>query len=626
MGGIAGIVKLDGSFADRQDLERAQKLLLHRGTNKKGIHLDRETGMAHNRMAILDITDAANQPMSDMGERYWISFDGELYNFIELRKELKASGYRFKSESDTEVALAAFVAWGAKCFNQFNGIWALAVWDSEERVLTLSRDPFGFKPLYLYQNSKQVAYSSEVKGFLGFESIELVFNADTVAALYHSPSIAHATEITPWENVFKVLPGHVAQVDADKGDVRIEKWWHPLRDLPEVPADLRERKEKFSERFSQACKLRMRADIPIGFCVSGGLVSASIWEMAQRLSKDSFERISPDCKTASLITFAEDDQQELRLSEELVKKTKGRIKEFKAHSEDYVKNILDLIYVFESLEDLSVERWLLYRSLTQNAIHLTLDGLGANELLGRYSEGIIYHAFDQIKGLQSAKAALKDPYLWKTLIKSRRLPKMTKSELQESLKLSDFERKRELILAKGQPASVVSPYWSQDYANLIEKSLFFQAKYFYMLGGPLQRASTLIEAAAAAQGMQVRLPFLDTDLFRYCLSLPAESAISEGRTQVMLREAMRGQLPDSVVNRKIQRVLAPVHKSWFATLLKGLIQDCASSFSFRNFSVFNGKEAAELVKQDRFAEAWPYVQTFLLNERFREVREELFPD
>lgn len=626
MGGLAGTVRLDGSFARREDLDRAQKLLFHRGTNKKGIHLDRETGMAHNRMAVIDISDNANQPMCDMGERYWISFDGELYNFIELRKELKASGYRFRSKSDTEVALAAFVAWGVESFSQFNGVYALAIWDSEERVLTLARDPFGYKPLYYYRDEKQLSYSSEVKGFLGFETIELTMDTDSIATIFHNPYIASATEVTPWKNVTKVLPGHTVQINSNDGELQKLRWWYPLNNLPEVPTDLDERRGKFCELLSQACKLRMRADIPMGFCLSGGINSAALWKIVQELNKEPFERMTPDCKAASLIKLPGSSDQELRRGEELVKQSGGKKKEFKAHPEDYAKDIQDLIYVFESLDRISVERWLLYRSLTQNDLRLTVEGLGANQLLGRCSEGIIYHAFDQVRELQSSKAALKDASLWKSLIASDRLPKMTKCNLQAMLRPDDFESVPKYLLTKGEPEDIVLPYWSQDNELLGERDLFFQAKYFYMLGGPLQHMSALIEAASAGQGVQVRLPFLDKELFQYCLSLPAESAISKGRTQVILREIMRGRLPDALLENKDQRILKPIHESWFNSLLKDLIQDCASSFYFRNFSAFDGKEAAELVKQEKFAEAWPYIQTFLLNERFVEVREELFPD
>ncbi len=626
MGGIAGTVKLDGTFADREDLVRAQKLLFHRGPNKKGIHLDREIGMAHNRMAVLDISDAANQPISDMAERYWISFDGELYNFLELRKELKASGYRFRSESDTEVALASFVAWGNDCFRQFNGVWAMAIWDSEERALTLSRDPFGFKPLYYFQDDKQVAYSSEIKGFLGFESIELDLDAASVSTAFHYPSVFHATQLTPWKGVKKVLPGHLVKVCAVDGNIDIERWWDPLKGLPSVPSDIQERTNAFNDEFSQACRLRLRADIPMGFCLSGGLTSSAIWEEIQTLAQDPFERMTPDTKAVSLISLPDGNSKELALGEELAKSLKGRQKEFKAHPEDYAKDIQDLIYAFESLDSISVERWLLYRSLTQNDIRLTMEGLGSQMLLGRGVEGICYHAFDQVRELMSAKAALKDPDQWKSLTADKRLPKMTKYSLQSLLSPEDFNHPHSPLLVRDDLADICSPFWTGDREALGDRDLFFQAKYYTMVCGPLQRISSIVEAASMAQGVQVRAPFLDTRLFQYCLALPVESVIAKGKTQVILREAMRGRLPDKIVDNANQSSLTPIHAEWYETRLKELIEDCVSSFSFRSFPVFKGKEVVELVKQKRYAEAWPYVQTFLLNERFIAVKEELFPD
>lgn len=626
MGGIAGTVKLDGSFAERDDLERAQKLLAHRGSNKKRIHIDRELGMAHNRMAILDISDKANQPMSAFGERYWISFDGELYNFIELKTELQKAGYQFKSDSDTEVALAAFVAWGADCFSHFNGVWALVIWDAEERVLTLSRDPFGVKPLYYFSDERVFAYSSEIKGFLGYQAIRLEMDINQVATIYHHPSEVHATEITPWKRVKKVLPGHFLQLHANDGKLVRKRWWQPLDQLPEVPADLKDRTEKFKDLLFQSCKLRMRADIPIGLCVSGGVTSSSIWATVQRLAKEPFPRIAPDCRSASLIALPGGNKKELDAGEALIASMKGKRKQFKAHPEDYAKDIQDLVYAFESLQEVSIERWILYRSLTQNDIRLTLEGIGADALLGRTSLGVMHYALDQVREIQSAKGALKNPNLWRDFVDQRRLPKMSKTAPQHELDPDDFKKTDDLNLAKGVPEDVTSPFWEQDRVLMEERDLFFQAKYYCTHGGLLQHELFNAEAASMVQGVQLRMPFLDPELFRYCLALPSESMISHGQTQLILRKAMEGILPEGILESPRQFVLESIHSTWFDNLLQEVILECISSFNFRSFSSFKGKEVKALVKQKRYAEAWPYIQAFLLNERFMDVRDELFPE
>lgn len=626
MGGLAGKVKLDGTFAERDDLERAQKLLAHRGSNKKNIYLDRELGMAHNRMAILDISDHANQPMSAIGERYWISFDGELYNFLELRKELQKSGYRFKSESDTEVVLAAFVAWGIDCFTQFNGVWALCIWDAEERVLTLSRDPFGVKPLYYFLDEKQFAYVSEVKGFLAYQEIHLDLDVNAFATNYHYASVIHATELTPWKGVKRVLPGHALKLNANDGQLKDKVWWNPLDKLPAIPGDLTERTEKFKELFFNACRLRMRADIPIGLCVSGGLTSSSIWSAMQHIAKAPFPRISPDSKAASLIVLPGSEGKELEYGEELIASMKGKRKQFKAHPEDYAKDIQDLVYAFESIQEVSLEKWILYRSLTQNDIRLTLEGVGANALLGRFPMGMMHYALDQAREMQSAKSAVKNAELWKSFVAQQRLPKMSRFTLQQMLKPSDFMFEKELYLTKGEPQDIVSPYWEQDCLSMQERDLFFQAKYYYAYGGLLQRELSFTDAASMVQGVQVRMPFLDPELFRYCLALPSESVICNGQTQVIFRKAMAGILPEKIGQNPKQEVLKSIHLSWLDSLLQEVMFDCISSFSFRSFSPIKGKEVEELVRKKRYAEAWPYIQAFLLSERFLDVRVELFPE
>ena len=169
MCGIVGFWNLDRAPVDQTMLDRFTDTLAHRGPDGRGTFIDSQVslGLGHRRLAILDISEAAKQPMSYAQERYWITYNGEIYNFLEIRKELIAYGYTFRSESDTEVILAAYDRWGEDCQFRFNGMWAFAIWDSHERKLFISRDRFGVKPLHYYYDGKHFAFASEMKAFLG---------------------------------------------------------------------------------------------------------------------------------------------------------------------------------------------------------------------------------------------------------------------------------------------------------------------------------------------------------------------------------------------------------------------------------------------------------------------------
>ncbi len=627
MGGIAGIVKLDGSYVEELDLKRSLNLLHHRGPNGRGIHLDREFGMGHTRMAITDLSDRGQQPMGAIGGRYWISFDGELYNFIELREGLAKRGYCFHSESDTEVVLAAFVAWGAECVQLFNGIWAFAVWDAHERILTLSRDAFGVKPLYYYIDKKQFAYVSEVKALLGIESVQLNYNPDSFASAIANAPLIHATECMPWEGVSAVLPGHFLQLNANSAKTKSIRWWEPIKSLPSIPCNPVERIEIFHTLFKNACRLRMRGDIPMGICLSGGLNSSTILAEMGKLHSMDFPRKAPGEILAMLSEQLSVNLDESSRAKRLVKDLASiKLNSFALNPDEYVKDIENLIYAFESVEDLSVERWLLYRGMSQSKVHLTMDAAGANELLGRNEAGIQCLASDGINQFVFARRALKNGDLWKKWVLSGCLPKVSKFKTRRSLSKNDFIKNLNQECLMDSYEEIALPYWESEQQLLLEHDLFFQAKYFLMHCGVLQSQLRKIDAASSAHGVQVRFPYLDPDLFRYCLALPAQSVVFDGWTQEILRLAAKDSAPPEILQASRQYFLPKLHIKWLKEKLQEFIKNCTTSFSFRNFQGFDGKKVEQLVVEKRYMDAWPYIQGFMLNERFVEMREEIFPE
>src|SRR5215831_4039299 len=189
MCGIVGMWNLDGGPIDQLVLERFTDALAHRGPDGRGTYVDPQgsLGLGHRRLAILDLSPAGHQPMSYANGRYWITYNGEIYNFLELRKELQGLGYRFVSDSDTEVILAAYVQWGADCQLKFNGMWGFAIWDKQERELFLSRDRFGVKPLHYFYDGRCFAFASEMKAFLATPWFQPSFDPQVVTSALVDP-------------------------------------------------------------------------------------------------------------------------------------------------------------------------------------------------------------------------------------------------------------------------------------------------------------------------------------------------------------------------------------------------------------------------------------------------------
>lgn len=228
-------------------------------------------------------------------KRYWITFNGEIYNFLELRKEL---GGIFETEPATEVILAAYERWGAACQLKFNGMLAFAIWDSWENTLFLSRDRFGVKPLYFYQNENFFAFASEMKAFLFLPSFNLEFNSSAVGANLRNFSLLEATSYTLLNNVFKLQAGHSALFK--NGKLQITRWWNTADHIETSSQSFTEKTEQLSYLFEDACRIRMRSDVPIGCALSGGLDSSSVVSTLARLQKKNLRSKSSQPATKTL--------------------------------------------------------------------------------------------------------------------------------------------------------------------------------------------------------------------------------------------------------------------------------------------------------------------------------------
>ena len=243
-------------------------------TDADGIWLDNSTGLAlgHRRLSIIDLSEAGKQPMSYGNDRYWITYNGEIYNYVELRIELEKKGHTFKTKTDTEVILASFAEWGAESVAKFNGMWAFAIYDSSKKQLFLSRDRYGIKPLYYYRAPSLFAFASEVKSLHGMLGHSHELNKAVLRNIAAGSFLNHGTEYTYLQNVFSLPAGFNAFVSFD-GLRKTE--WYVLRKVA-VPSALKEQSLALMELLTDACSLRLRSDVPVATCLSGGLDSGSI--------------------------------------------------------------------------------------------------------------------------------------------------------------------------------------------------------------------------------------------------------------------------------------------------------------------------------------------------------------
>jgi asparagine synthase (glutamine-hydrolysing) len=259
--------------------------LAHRGPDGSGTFHDADARLrfGHRRLAILDTSDAGAQPMTDPTGRWTIVFNGEIYNFVELRRRLEAAGHTFHTRSDTEVLLSAYLAWGPDCQQQLNGMWSFAIWDRAERELFCSRDRFGVKPFLFHRGAGLFAFASELKAFAALPQFHLQVDHDYLDLGAQRTASLRSTAL---HGVQQLLPGHSLRIRSD-GRVDEQRWWRTIDHLPETPSRYPAQVEAFRSLFEDACRIRTRSDVPIGTSLSGGLDSSSVAAMVQSIGSES---------------------------------------------------------------------------------------------------------------------------------------------------------------------------------------------------------------------------------------------------------------------------------------------------------------------------------------------------
>ena len=282
MCGLSGIISKK-NIVDQEKILFMNEMINHLGPDQSGYLKYKNLLLGHVRLSVLDISDKGRQPMSVNGQ-HWIIFNGEVYNYKEIKEDLIKKNYKFYSKTDTEVVLNAYKEWGIKCFEKFNGEWALAILDNKEETLIICRDGIGYKPCYIFENETYFAFSSEIKAFSPIENIE--FNSSNLGINY---STLQGTCETVYKNL-NILPhGRVLKIDLQNNNKKYERWDYPLTKLPKINSGYKENVDEFYSLLYQSTKLRLNSDVKVGTSLSGGLDSSAIFTLLNIIEKKEFE-------------------------------------------------------------------------------------------------------------------------------------------------------------------------------------------------------------------------------------------------------------------------------------------------------------------------------------------------
>jgi len=561
MCGIAGLIA--GRPVNRRAVQAMNDLMAHRGPDGEGLWSSDDACimLGHRRLAIIDPTPAGHQPMVSADGRLVLTFNGEIYNYIELAERLKAEGRQFASASDTEVLMAVYEAWGEAGLDQVNGMFAFALYDRDKERLFCARDRFGEKPLLYVTTPEFFAFASEYKALLALAEVAGDVDETRLLGFLHQPRGGlDDDDETVFSDIKQLLPGAYLSVDAKTLDVSRGTYWQPGPDAAHDGITETEAVLRFKALLSDSVKIRMRSDVPVGSCLSGGLDSGAIVCLNRQHVGDG--------PAYHVFTgrFPGTASDEWPYAQEVIGAT-----QVTSHvTEPSPQRLLEEMPEFVWHNELPVgstsqyAQWCVFRLAAENDITVLLDGQGADELLGGYEQYFAPYlrarrARDEAD--RDEEGAIRERYpaalLSPTQAWSTRLPQSVRHRLANM-----FDRGSDFLFGLDPE---VARRFGGDHSTTNEGPDALTAA----LRGDAFHAQlpTLLrygDRNSMAHSREVRLPFCDHRIAELILSLPPHFLMGEAQTKRLLREAMRGVLPDTVRTRWNKQGFLPPQADWLA--------------------------------------------------------------
>ena len=533
MCGIAGIFVNNPADLARADLSRLAAALTHRGPDGEGVWIssDGRAGLVHLRLAIIDTSERGHQPMQSADANHTIVYNGEIFNFLELRAELEALGSQFCSDSDTEVVLEAWRHWGEGMLDRFNGMWALVIRDNRSGDVFLARDRFGIKPLLYSQSGGRFSFASEMRALRSLPYIDGAISQSVAKRLLFDPFSIEGSESTLLGSIRRLPGGHFAWLR--KGQLKVKRWWRTIDHLVQVPSSREEQAARFRELFFDAVRLRLRSDVSVGTCLSGGFDSSAIACAMAHVTADTQPHLreAADWRHAFIASFPGQSNDETPEAMEAAAYAGVTPHVLSFQDKDPLAQIdtiladLDDVYI-----GLPTAPWQIYQELRSSNTLVSLDGHGADELMGGYRQAGQSFGFalrNQAARLAQGSLAIQHA------IDSAKLATLSARGL-------NFLRGHTLIAprppALPSDSDILPVHWGPLNRRL----------YRMFHGTVLPTILRNFDRLSMAHGVEVRMPFMDWRLVTYVMSLPDDAKSEDGRTKAVARNAMAGFMPDSI--------------------------------------------------------------------------------
>jgi len=599
MCGICGVVSFQpNASVDRSTLLRMNASLRHRGPDDEGYYEDDQVSLAMRRLSIIDLYNG-QQPISNESGDIWVVYNGEIYNFQNVRAALEQRGHIFKTKTDTEIIVHAYEEYGDECVTHFNGMFAIALWDARKRRLFLARDRLGIKPLYYWSGADKLVFGSELKALIHHPDVPRQVDLaalDLFLTLEYIPAPR-----TIYEDVFKLLPGH--RLVVEKGKLKVTQYW----DVPYQPISQSEAEcgEILSGLIKESVRLRLISDVPLGAFLSGGIDSSTIVGYMSQSANEPVRTFS--------IGFEDDTYNELPYAEAVAKHfgTKHHVEVLKSDLTDLTEQLVT--HFDEPFADTSVFPTFLVSKLASREVKVILSGDGGDELFAGY-DTYLAEKLDRYYGRlprplrqqvfpKFAAGLLPQPAKKGLINKVKRMVEGGAFEpsLQHARWMMFLNSSEKNSLYRSDLRATLYDHLTTDFFHdYFEKANCFdhlaQQQYVDIKTYLADDILTKVDRMSMAVSIEARVPLLDYHIVEFALNLPAHMKLHGWRTKSILREAVKNLVPGFVLEKPKEGFSIPM-KHWLCTSLKPMMLDLLSKAALHKHGYFDHQVVAQWIQE-----------------------------
>jgi len=609
MCGIAGIINFINPEEKEHTLRRMLGALRHRGSDAAGIYLNGPVGLAHTRLSIIDL-NSGDQPIHNEDRTVWIVFNGEIFNYPELREDLIKKGHRFYTQTDTEVLVHLYEDKGIKMFHNLNGQFAIALWDVKDETLILARDRVGIRPLFYYHDKGRIIFGSETKALFADKKISREIDTQSLSDIFTCWTTIGPT--TPFKNVYQIPPGHYAKVK--KSGIEMKSYWGlDFKDREEKERSLSEWTEELTDLLYDAIRIRLRADVPVGAYLSGGIDSTLISAIVKKNFNNLLNTFS--------VSFSDKRFDESDFQSKVVHSLKTEHKDINCNDTDIGRVFPEVIWHTETpiFRTAPAPLYMLSKLVRENKFKVVLTGEGADEIFAGYNifkEDKVRRFWARYPDSKIRPLLLEKlyPYIFQDSERSKRfLLNFFKKNL------SDIDLPAYSHLLRWHNTSQLKVFFSDDLRKGAESLDVFISRFNsnlppdFMSWEPISRAqyteisiflsnyllSSQGDRMAMANTVEGRFPYLDHRVIEFACTIPARQRMSGLNEKYILKKAANGLIPSEVICRSKQPYRAPISRCFFSDQPIDYVDEMLSERAIEKYGYFDSQRVNRLAAKCR---------------------------